>query len=266
MRYANISTSTVKPRKHPRFLRYIQQLQGDSPWGTFLDAGTGVQSLRWIAELGTERWTGVSASPAHAERVREAIKEAQRPEDRVVLGNWVDTDLLKGEQYDTVMADYLLGAIEGFAPYYQPYLFKRLRPLTRTRLYVKGLEPYVSTMRPQDPAGRILWEIGRFRDACVLHGNDLPYREYPAGWVVDNLRMNGFEVLSVKHFDIRYKKLFVNAQIDVCAPILEKLADRALAKALRARGEALRAEALEVIKSEGTLRSGRNYVIAAKPI
>lgn len=121
-------------------------------------------------------------------------------------------------------------------------------------------------MRPQDPAGRILWEIGRFRDACVLHGNDLPYREYPAGWVVDNLRMNGFEVLSVKHFDIRYKKLFVNAQIDVCAPILEKLADRALAKALRARGEALRAEALEVIKSEGTLRSGRNYVIAAKPI
>ena len=107
--------------------------RGDSPWGTFLDAGTGVQSLRWIAELGTERWTGVSASPAHAERVREAIKEAQRPEDQVVLGNWVDTDLLKGEQYDTVMADYLLGAIEGFAPYYQPYLFKRLRPLTRTR-------------------------------------------------------------------------------------------------------------------------------------
>ena len=51
-----------------------------------------------------------------------------------MLGNWVDPNLLKGAQYDTVLADYLLGAIEGFAPYYQPYLFKRLRPLTRKML------------------------------------------------------------------------------------------------------------------------------------
>ena len=256
----------MKPRKHPRLLRYIQQLQGGRPWGTFLDAETGVQSLRWVADWDTERWTAVSASPAHAKRVRNAIKETQRSDDKVVLGNWVDPNLLKGAQYDTVLADYLLGAIEGFAPYYQPYLFKRLRPLTRKMLYVKGLEPYVPTMCPQDTAGRILWEIGRFRDACVLHGNDLPYREYPVGWVVDNLHMNGFEVLKVKHFDIRYKELFVNAQIDGCAPILEKLADRSLAKVLKARGEALRAIALDVIESEGALCSGRNYVIAAKPI
>ena len=222
--------------------------------------------MRWVTDLGTERWTAVSASPQHAERVRDAIKDTQRPNDHIVLGNWVDPNLLKGETFDTVLADYLLGAVEGFAPYYQPYLFKRLRPLTRKMLYVKGLEPYVPTMPPKDKAGRILWEIGRFRDACVLHGNDIPYREYPAGWVVDNLRMNGFEVLSVKHFDIRYKKIFVNAQIDVCAAILAKLTDRALAQSLKARGEALRAEALEVINSEGALRSGRNYVIAAKPV
>ncbi len=256
----------MKPKKHPRLLRYIQQLQGEHSWGTFLDAGTGVQSLRWVVDLRTERWTAVSASPTHAQRVQKAIKESQRPDDKIVLGNWVDTDLLKGEQYDTVMADYLLGAVEGFAPFYQPYLFKRLRPLTRKMLYVKGLEPYVPTMRPHDAAGRILWEIGRFRDACVLHGNDLPYREYPAGWVIDNLRMNGFEVLNMKHFDIRHKKLFVNAQIDGCVPILEKLADRNLAESLKARGEALRAEALEFIESKGALRSGRNYVIAAKPV
>ena len=258
--------SSLKPLKHPRLLRYIQELHGDRPWGTFLDAGTGVQSIRWVAELGTDRWTAISASPGHAERVREAIEEAQRPDDQIILGNWVDPDLLKGESYDTVMADYLLGAIEGFAPYFQPYLFKRLRPLTRKRLYIKGLEPYVPTMRPEDKAGRLLWEIGRFRDACVLLGNDIPYREYPAGWVIDNLQMNGFAVLEVKHFDIRYKKLFVNAQIDVCAPILEKLTDRDLAKALKARGEALRAEALEIIEAKGALCTGCNYVIAAEPV
>lgn len=256
----------MKVRKHPRLLRYIQRLQGDIPWGTFLDAGTGVQSIRWITDLSTEKWTAVSASPRHAERVRNAIKGQQRSNDQIVLGNWVDPDLLKGQTYDTVMADYLLGAIEGYAPYFQPYLFSRLRPLTRRILYVKGLEPYVSTMRPKSHAGRILWEIGRFRDACVLHGNDQPYREYPAKWVVDHLNMAGFAVRKVKHFDIRYKKLFVNAQIDVCAPVLEKLRDRDLASALKTRGEALRAEALEVINSEGALCSGRNYVIAAEPV
>lgn len=256
----------MKTKKHPRLLRYIQDLQGDRPWGTFLDAGTGVQSIRWISDLDTERWTAVSASPRHAERVRDAIKEAQRPNDQIVVGNWVNPNLLKGEAYDTVLADYLLGAVEGFAPFYQPYLFERLRPLTRERLYVKGLEPYVPIMPPESKAGRILWEIGRFRDACVLHGNDIPYREYPAGWVVDNLRMSGFEVLDVQHYDTLYKTSFVNTQIDVCGPILEKLTDRALATALKARGEALRAEALELIKSEGALRAGRNYVIAARPV
>jgi len=78
--------------------------------------------------------------------------------------------------------------------------------------------------------------------------------------------MTGFAVLKVKHFDIRYKKLFVNAQIDICAPILEKLLDRDLAEALKARGETLRAKALEIIEAEGALCSGRNCVIAAVPV
>ncbi|MEP6344088.1 MAG: class I SAM-dependent methyltransferase [Maricaulaceae bacterium] len=253
-------------RKHPRLLRYIQELQGERPWGRFLDAGTGVQSIRWVADLKTERWTAVSASPPHAEQVRHAVQEVQRADDRIVVGNWVDPNLLKDESYDTVMADYLLGAVEGFSPFYQPYLFKRLRPLTRKTLYVKGLEPYVPTMRPDDRAGRLLWEIGRFRDACALHGEAIPYREYPAGWVVDNLHMSGFKVRSVKHFDIGYKSRFVTAQIDIATSMLGALTDRDLADALKARGESLRTEALELIKSQGALRAGRNYVIEAEPV
>ena len=76
----------------------------------------------------------------------------------------------------------------------------------------------------------------------------------------------GFAVRKVKHFTIRYKERFVNAQIDMCAPGLEALADRALARALGERGEALRAEALDVISAEGALRYCRNYVVAAEPV
>lgn len=256
----------MKARKHPQLLRHIQRLQGECPWGSLLDAGTGVQSIGWVQDLTTKHWTAVTGSAGEAKRVRDAIGSTQRPQDRIVQGNWADDTLLNGEVYDTVISDYLLGAIEGFAPFFQPYLFKRLRPLTRKTLYVKGLEPYVPIARPEGTAGRIIWDIGRFRDACVLLGGTLPYREYPAGWVADHLESAGFAVRHVKHFAIGHKKLFVNAQIDIAMRSLEKLADRGLAQALKARGEALRAEALDVIKTEGALRFGRNYVIAAEPV
>lgn len=257
---------TMTPKKHPRLLRFVTDLHGDKPWGTVLDAGTGVQSIRWIADLPTESWTAVSASQRHAQRVRDAIGTAQRPQDKIILGNWVDPDLLKDRVFDTVIADYLLGAVEGFAPYFQPYLFQRLRPMTRATLYIKGLEPYVPTEAPDTEAGRIVWEIGRFRDACVLLSGDVPYREYPALWVVDQLRIAKFAVQTLKHFKIRYKKAFVNAQIDLCLPGLENLADQKLADALRHRGEALRTKALNLIDEEGALAFGRNYVIAATPV
>ena len=255
----------MKERKHSALYRCVERLHGERPWGVMLDAGTGVNSIRWVAGLATDRWTAVTGSAGEADRARNAIT-TQRPQDRIVLGNWADAQLLKGELYDTVLADYVLGAVEGFAPYFQSYLFTRLRPLTRSALYVTGLEPYVPAARPETRAGRVVWEIGRFRDACLLLAGDRPYREYPSPWVVDHVQRAGFAVRKVKHFTIRYKERFVNAQIDMCAPGLEALADRALARALGERGEALRAEALEVISAEGALRYCRNYVVAAEPV
>jgi hypothetical protein len=42
-----------------------------------------------------------------------------RPDDSVVAGNWKDPKFLQGKIYDVVLADYLLGSIDGFAPYFQ---------------------------------------------------------------------------------------------------------------------------------------------------
>jgi len=253
-------------RKPPPLSRYIETLQGDRAWGHVLDAGTGEQSIRWISNLETESWTAISASRQYVRQTRAVVKDQIRSQDRVLIGNWIDPNLLKGEMFDTVIADYLLGSIEGFSPYFQPYLFSRLRQVTSGRLYVKGLEPYVPILRPDDKAGQLIWEIGRFRDACILMGGDIPYREYPAPWVVDHLQVAGFKVRDVKHFDIRHKSSFVNAQIDICLPIIEKLEDQDLAKSLKQRGENLRARALDHIKSNGALNFGRNYVIMADPI
>ena len=251
-------------RKPSGLFRYIEELQGGTPWGSFLDAGTGTNSIGWISSLATEKWTAVTGAERHAMQVRDAVEPARRPQDRIVLGNWADPGLLAGECYETVLADYLLGAIEGFAPYFQHRLFARLRPLIGRRLYFVGLDPYVN--RDIDTlAGKLVREIGRFRDACLLLTGDKPYREYPAQWVADHLEASGFRIIAAKHFPLRYKARFVNSQIDMCAPRLAKLADRTFAAALTVRGEELRALALDHIAREGSLRHGHDYVLAAEP-
>lgn len=243
----------------------IEALQDGRPWGKVLDAGTGTHSIGWVASLDTERWTAVSGAEAHAIQVRDAIAARRRPGDRILVGNWEDPHLLAGETYDTVLADYLLGAIDGFAPYFQHRLFARLRPLVGQRLYVVGLEPYVIG-EPDTADGRLVWEIGRFRDACLLLAGEQPYREYPAQWVVDHLEASGYKVIAAKRFANRYKQKFVDGQIDMCALRLAKIADRDLARALSDRGEALRAQALDQIARQGSLSYGFDYLLAAEPI
>lgn len=251
-------------RKPSALFRYIESLQGDRPWGSLLDAGTGTNSIGWVAGLTTDRWTAVSGAERHAIQVRDAVERVRRPQDRIVLGNWADPALLAGESYDTVLADYLLGAIEGFAPFYQHRLFARLRPLTHGRLYVIGLAPYVN-QPADDPAAILLRQIGRYRDTCLLLNDDQPYREYPAEWVADHLAASGFHVIAAERFPIRYKARFVNSQIDMCLPRLEGMADRSLARALRATGEKLRQTALDHVAREGSINHGHDYVIAAEP-
>lgn len=235
-------------------LRHIERLQGERPWGSVLDAGTGLNSLRWVAGLRAENWTAVTGSKREAALAQDGIDAAALARGEVLVGNWADPSFLVGAAFDTVLADYLPGAVEGFAPYFQASLFLRLRPLVRGTPYVTGLEPYVPTDRPEDRGRRLLWEIGRFRDACVLMKGDVPYREYPAGWAEDQLARAGFKVRSVEHSKVAYKETFVNAQIEIAVGGLDRLRDRSLARALEAQGFELRAQALELIRTDGALR------------
>jgi len=243
----------------------IAGMHGNLPWGSFLDAGTGRGSMAWLLTLPTIRWTAITGARSMAEQVKREIGARMRPEDRLVVGNWTDPGLLAGERYDTVLADYLLGAMDGFAPYWQDRLFVRLRSLTGKRLYVIGLEPYVPHV-PEDPAGQLVCEIGRLRDACLLLAGDKPYREYPMDWVLRHLRSAGFRPLDAQQFGIRYGERFIHSQLDMCVQRLARLRDRALALALSEHVAQLRDRALAYCQAEGGLRHGFDYVIAAEPV
>ncbi|MFC4728247.1 class I SAM-dependent methyltransferase [Coralloluteibacterium thermophilus] len=240
----------------------IEALHGATPWGAVLDAGSGPSSIRWIETLPTARWTAVTGAPGMADGIRDALRRPMRDGDRVVLGNWQDPDLLACERYDTVLADYLLGAIEGFAPYWQDLLFERLRPLTAGRLYVIGTEPYVPVLR-DEPHARLVGDIGRLRDACLLMVRDRPYREFPIDWTLRHLERAGFRPVAVERYPIRYGRRFVDGQLDMCLRRLPRLHDPALETALRHRIETLRARAHAVIEQDGALRHGADYIVAA---
>ncbi|MGE8547346.1 class I SAM-dependent methyltransferase [Alcaligenes sp. Marseille-Q7550] len=247
-----------------RLFQVVADMQGEQPWGRFLDAGTGRGSMNWLLTLPTDGWTAVTGAQGMAEQVRRELGERQRPQDRLVVGNWTDPALLEGECFDTVLADYLLGAMDGFAPYAQDQLFARLRPLTGRRLYVIGLEPYVP-YSAADPAGALVVEIGRLRDACLLLAGERPYREYPMDWVLRHLRLAGFRCVDAQRFGIRYGERFIHGQLDMCAQRLRRLRDRSLALALSEHVEELRRRALALCQAEGGLRHGHDYVICAEP-
>ena len=242
----------------------ITELHGSRPWGSVLDAGTGHSSIRWLIGLDSQRWTAITGSKSMADKTLAAASGTLRTQDRLIIGNWSDPELLVGERYDTVLADYLLGAIEGFAPYWQDRLFERLRPLVGSRLYVIGLEPYVQG-RPADRDGRLIKEIGRLRDAALLLAGDQPYREYPLDWTLRHLERADFHVVDAERIPIRYGERFVHSQLDMCARAVDKLLDRALAAPFHAHIADLRTRALAHIAREGGIRHGHDYIVVAEP-
>lgn len=242
----------------------ITELQGAIPWGSVLDAGSGPASMRWLLSLPADRWTAITASARMAANVQVVIGGRERAQDRVVVGNWLDPELLEGERYDTVLADYLLGAIDGFAPYWQDQLFPRLRPLVGTRLYVVGVEPYIPYI-PESAAGRMVCDIGRLRDACLLLAGDRPYREYPLEWVLRQLTLSGFRIVNVQRVPIRYGERFINSQLDLCSEAAGKIANRELAVSLHSHIAQLRNRALMLMEREQGLRHGHDYIVVAQP-
>jgi len=241
---------------------HIAEFNAARPWGRILDAGTGINSLRWLRTLPADDLTAVTGAELMVRRIGDALGPSPAHE-RILTGNWADRAFLAGETYDTVVADYLIGALDGFAPYFQEEMFARLRALTAGRLYLVGLEPYVVD-RPSTPAGEIVFRIGRLRDAFLLLSGQKAYREFPMSWVEAQLERAGFALVATERFPIRYRARFVNAQLDMCVHRLH-LVPEDLRGALAAHVEALRTEALALESRLDGLRQGFDYVIAAEP-
>lgn len=243
---------------------FIQSFHGAQPYGTVLDAGTGESSLRWILGLHSDKWTAVTGDERWKTSLYTAFGDQIREQDTVLVDNWLNPDLLSGQVYDTVLADYLLGAIERFAPYYQDQIWERLRPHVGKRLYVIGLEP-PHLQDPQTVGGQLIQRITILRDSCMQLAGETPFREYPLSWVKRNLERAGFIVEATQSFQNRLGALYVDNQLDECLRLIPKIRGEALQRGIADHIFALREEAFSISETFWGINFGVDYAIAARP-
>lgn len=95
----------------------IDKFNSGRVWGRFLDAGTGVNSIKWIQTLPTSSWTAITADKYMMSSIKNDPGVIIRESDSVLVGNWMDDNFCSNlGKFDTILADYLIGAVDGFSP------------------------------------------------------------------------------------------------------------------------------------------------------
>lgn len=241
----------------------VEQIHGARPWGRVLDAGTGEKSLRWIHALPTTSWTAITEEPSVAQALRTTFGAQVRPVDRLLAGNWNDDRMLEGERFDVVLADYLLGAVDGHAPYFQDRLFARIGRHVGGVLYAIGQEPLPD--RAPTEGGALVLEVARLRDACILLVGDRCYREYPLAWVRRRLATDGFVVTEARVFPIVFRSGWLSRQLDVAARKLPRIREPTLAQAMARHIDGVRERVSSNSEARTGIHIGSDWVVAARP-
>lgn len=180
---------------------------------------------------------------------------------------WSLAIFLEGEApFDVIIADYLIGSLDGFAPYMQDTIIQRLgRHLSATgRLYIVGLEPLASTAVSADGDTAAFWiqEMARTRDACILLAGKRCYREMPMSWCDRQLRKNAFQVRNQVRFTNVYTAATIQRQLNVARNQLVAFRDEPLAAAMREALDRMDQQVRQVVGSQ-RIKYGFDYVLQA---
>jgi len=90
-----------------------------------------LHSIKWIQSLipSCTSWTAVTADQGMCTQIQRDIDIMSRirQTDSVIIGNWMDDNFCSQiGVFDTILADYLIGAVDGFSPYEQDTIICRL--------------------------------------------------------------------------------------------------------------------------------------------
>ena len=168
--------------------------------------------------------------------------------------------------YDTILADYLIGAVDGFSPFQQDVIVAKLAQHLNPdgRLYVIGMNPIPDHATP--PAD-VVTEVRRVRDSCILLAGHRPYREFPLDWMNRHLDRANFEVVNTKSFTILHSEESILRQLRVGQSKLPLFPNDELRRGMEAYGLELTERVKTAVRGTATGRIplSYDYVIAAKP-
>jgi hypothetical protein len=286
-------------------------------FGSVLDAGTGLHSLRWLASLllpGSDDssssnnsggratdFTAVTADRATLTAAKREIDELlgyvvaeSHDACRVLLGNWLAggdrhdrrkkgsgasaslRDQLGGRLFDVILADYLIGAMDGYSPYRQdeilPILQRYLKP-NGGRLYIVGLEPLPdSVLGDGDAPANVVCRVRQVRDACILLAGHRCYREYPLEWIVRQVEgtaarcpSDHLELVATERFPILYSHAAIVRQINVGRSKLRHFPDPSLANAMGKVLDDLEEQSLRATeRCGGRIQLGFDYIVTCE--
>lgn len=213
------------------------------PWGDVLDAGTGASSWDWLLKQPCRSRTGVTAEAARAQSLRS--RPGVSADDTILEGLWQDTQLLEGRSFDVIIADYLLGSCDRYAPHFQEEMLERVVGKCSGWLFLVGLEPPAPATTP---AQRCLFEVAQLRDAVQLLLGNRPHREIPQAWIERQLTRLGVKLAWSERYHNLYDENWVGREVASLEQNLQLFEDRGLAQVLRRRCHALRKNAAEYLR------------------
>ena len=195
----------------------------------------------------------------------------------VIIGNWAagmtnngdnekEEDVLcEGEMFDTILADYLVGAVDHFAPFFQDLLFPRLVKHLKPggRMYLTGLNPIPES---SSGPGDIFCRITKLRDACILLAGSRPYREHPVEWIERHLPQAGLKVIDVAKFPKTYNVESIGRQIEAARSTLQFIKSEDVREAMSRRIDELEEESKQVCAKcqDGKFQLGFDWVVCAE--
>ncbi|GMF27886.1 unnamed protein product [Phytophthora lilii] len=286
------TSETMPPKPKPDSLfRWVEEREREqleasgSSWGRVLDSGTGRHSLSWLlrgdASALLSEVVAVTGEKALASELTTEFGPGQTPHAtplKVLAGNWQNAKFLANEK----PFDVIIAAIEGFAPYYQDQICARLEKLLAPggRIYLVGLQPLSESQCPagaseaDQEAGKLVQEVARTRDACLLLAGRRCYREYPVDWSQRQLEKAGLEVTNSVRLANIYGRSAITRQLEVGRRHIPMFKDSELADSMQQALDRVDERLEEEFGSGGLpkeeqrrIRFGFDYVIAArKPV
>lgn len=221
-------------------------------------------------------------------------EQSGKQKDQFGHGNQQCLPLEENQMFDTILADYLVGAVDHFAPFFQDLLFPRLcthHLKSGGRLYITGLGPIPDKAAPPKTddetyyyqGADVFCRLTKLRDACILLAGSRPYREHPPDWVIrnlDSLDVSSFsgqgqgmfqmKVLNHKKFPKKYNYEIMALQVEAARSTLQFIQDDFLRETMAKQIDQIDRECYEICEKAPNGKNefyfGYDYVITAEKV